>query len=186
MVKVWQPIATAPAQVELELSIYDKGEYHALVFPCQRLVSRLPSLESLPLFCTECGSKALNSNGHQRRPLISLHSRNNRVPAESPSDQRMAANSGPMPLISSNIAAGAGAATCCAASVRCSRSRPLRIIFGIRWRRRGRFAVGDMKRIDPHHGLNGECQGAPSRHSMFRGSIPRGSEPRHGRPIRLN
>jgi hypothetical protein len=35
---------------------------------------------------------------------------------KSPSDQRMAANSGPMPLISSNIAAGAGAATCCAAS----------------------------------------------------------------------
>jgi hypothetical protein len=30
-----------------------------------------------------------------------------------------------------------------------------------------------MKRIDPHHGLNGECQGAPSRHPMFRGSIPR-------------
>jgi len=29
-----------------------------------------------------------------------------------------------------------------------------------------------MKRIDPDHGLNGECQGAPSRHPMFRGSIP--------------
>ena len=31
----WQPIATAPADGELELSIYDKGEYHALVFPCR-------------------------------------------------------------------------------------------------------------------------------------------------------
>jgi len=30
-----QPIATAPADGELELSIYDKGEYHALVFPCR-------------------------------------------------------------------------------------------------------------------------------------------------------
>ena len=36
MGNVWRPIATAPAHVELELSIYDKGEYHALVFPCQR------------------------------------------------------------------------------------------------------------------------------------------------------
>ena len=32
----WKPIATAPADAELELSIYDKGEYHALVFPCRR------------------------------------------------------------------------------------------------------------------------------------------------------
>ena len=32
----WKPIATAPAHVELELSVYDKGEYHALVFPCER------------------------------------------------------------------------------------------------------------------------------------------------------
>lgn len=36
MAKEWQPIATAPAHVELELSIYDKGEYHALAFPCRR------------------------------------------------------------------------------------------------------------------------------------------------------
>jgi hypothetical protein len=36
MEKVWQLIATAPANAELELSIYDKGEYHALGFPCQR------------------------------------------------------------------------------------------------------------------------------------------------------
>jgi hypothetical protein len=32
----WQPIATAPAETDLELSIYDEGEYHALVFPCRR------------------------------------------------------------------------------------------------------------------------------------------------------
>jgi hypothetical protein len=37
---VWQPIATAPAAVDLELSIYDNGEYHVLVFPCQREGSR--------------------------------------------------------------------------------------------------------------------------------------------------
>ena len=36
MEKVWHPIETAPAGVEVELSIYDKSEYHALVFPCQR------------------------------------------------------------------------------------------------------------------------------------------------------
>ena len=35
MEKLWQPIATAPAHVEVELSIYDIGEYHALVFPCE-------------------------------------------------------------------------------------------------------------------------------------------------------
>ena len=35
---------------------------------------RWPSLASLPSFCTECGSKVPNSNGHQRRLLISLHS----------------------------------------------------------------------------------------------------------------
>jgi hypothetical protein len=32
----WKPIATAPAYADLELSIYDQGEYHALVFPCRR------------------------------------------------------------------------------------------------------------------------------------------------------
>ena len=32
----WRPIATAPADADLELSIYDNGEYHALVFPCRR------------------------------------------------------------------------------------------------------------------------------------------------------
>jgi hypothetical protein len=32
----WLPIATAPGDVELELSIFDDGEYHALAFPCKR------------------------------------------------------------------------------------------------------------------------------------------------------
>ena len=32
----WKPIATAPAEADLELSIYDNGEYHALAFPCRR------------------------------------------------------------------------------------------------------------------------------------------------------
>jgi hypothetical protein len=32
----WKPIATASAEANLELSIYDNGEYHALVFPCRR------------------------------------------------------------------------------------------------------------------------------------------------------
>ena len=36
MAKVWHAIATAPADVDLELSIYDNGEYHALAFPCRR------------------------------------------------------------------------------------------------------------------------------------------------------
>ncbi len=35
MEKEWQPIATVPAQVELELSVYDKSEFHALAFPCE-------------------------------------------------------------------------------------------------------------------------------------------------------
>ena len=35
----WRPIATAPADADLELSVYDKGEYHALVFPCRRAES---------------------------------------------------------------------------------------------------------------------------------------------------
>jgi hypothetical protein len=31
-----RPITTAPADADLELSLYDEGEYHALVFPCRR------------------------------------------------------------------------------------------------------------------------------------------------------
>ncbi len=32
----WRPIGSAPANVDLELSIFDNREYHALVFPCRR------------------------------------------------------------------------------------------------------------------------------------------------------
>ena len=32
----WQPIATAPFEAELELSVIENGEVHSLVFPCQR------------------------------------------------------------------------------------------------------------------------------------------------------
>jgi hypothetical protein len=32
----WKPIATAPVDADLELSVYEEGEYHALVFPCRR------------------------------------------------------------------------------------------------------------------------------------------------------
>ena len=32
----WKPVTTAPADADLELSIYDNGEYHSLVFPCRR------------------------------------------------------------------------------------------------------------------------------------------------------
>jgi hypothetical protein len=32
----WKPIATVPDATEVELSIHDGGEYHALVFPCRR------------------------------------------------------------------------------------------------------------------------------------------------------
>jgi len=35
-VSEWQPIATAPASAELELSIYDNGEHHAPAFPSRR------------------------------------------------------------------------------------------------------------------------------------------------------
>jgi len=36
----WKPIADAPANTELELSFYDKGNYFVLAFPCQRDGSR--------------------------------------------------------------------------------------------------------------------------------------------------
>ena len=32
----WKPIAMAPVGADLELSVYEEGEYHALVFPCRR------------------------------------------------------------------------------------------------------------------------------------------------------
>ena len=33
----WQPIATAPYDVDLELAVIDVRETHALVFPCRRI-----------------------------------------------------------------------------------------------------------------------------------------------------
>ena len=44
---------------------------------------RLPWLESLPSFCTGCGSKAPNSSGHQRRLPTKLHSRTTEFPPTS-------------------------------------------------------------------------------------------------------
>lgn len=35
-IRKWQRIATVPSNIELELGIYDKGEYHALAFPVRR------------------------------------------------------------------------------------------------------------------------------------------------------
>jgi hypothetical protein len=32
----WQPIAIAPFDRELQLSVIEKGEVYALVFPCRR------------------------------------------------------------------------------------------------------------------------------------------------------
>jgi hypothetical protein len=32
----WQPIATAPLDRELQLSVIEKGEVYALAFPCRR------------------------------------------------------------------------------------------------------------------------------------------------------
>ena len=32
----WMPIVTAPANLEMELGVYENGEYHALSFPCKR------------------------------------------------------------------------------------------------------------------------------------------------------
>ena len=48
---------------------------------------KLLSLASLPSFCTECGSKAPSSTGHQRRSLISLHSRITEFPPTSGSQR---------------------------------------------------------------------------------------------------
>jgi hypothetical protein len=32
----WQPIATAPLDRDLQLSVIERGEVHALAFPCRR------------------------------------------------------------------------------------------------------------------------------------------------------
>jgi len=33
----WQPISTAPFDRDLHLSVIEKGEVYALVFPCRRM-----------------------------------------------------------------------------------------------------------------------------------------------------
>jgi hypothetical protein len=35
---MWQPISTAPFDRDLELSVIDYSETHALVFPCRRVL----------------------------------------------------------------------------------------------------------------------------------------------------
>jgi hypothetical protein len=35
---MWQPIASAPFDRDLELAVIDQDEAHALVFPCRRLL----------------------------------------------------------------------------------------------------------------------------------------------------
>jgi hypothetical protein len=35
----WQPISSAPFDQDLELSVIEANEAHALVFPCRRMVS---------------------------------------------------------------------------------------------------------------------------------------------------
>jgi hypothetical protein len=36
-VQMWQPISTAPFDRDLELAVIDKGEPHALIFPCRQI-----------------------------------------------------------------------------------------------------------------------------------------------------
>jgi hypothetical protein len=36
---MWQPIATAPFDCELELAVIDGHEPHAVVFPCRRVLN---------------------------------------------------------------------------------------------------------------------------------------------------
>jgi hypothetical protein len=34
---MWQPVSTAPYDRDLELAVIDKGEHHALAFPCRQI-----------------------------------------------------------------------------------------------------------------------------------------------------
>jgi hypothetical protein len=38
MLDAWQPISTAPFDRDLELAVIDRGEIHALVFPCRHIL----------------------------------------------------------------------------------------------------------------------------------------------------
>ena len=35
---MWEPISTAPFDRDLELAVFDRAEFHALVFPCRRVL----------------------------------------------------------------------------------------------------------------------------------------------------
>jgi len=35
---MWQPVASAPFDCDLELAVIDAGDPHALVFPCRRIL----------------------------------------------------------------------------------------------------------------------------------------------------
>jgi len=37
IVPMWQPIASAPFDRDLELAVIDQNDVHALVFPCRRV-----------------------------------------------------------------------------------------------------------------------------------------------------
>jgi hypothetical protein len=39
MLDDWRPIATAPIGQDLQLSVIEDGEVHALVFPCRKVVA---------------------------------------------------------------------------------------------------------------------------------------------------
>ena len=43
---MWQPIAKAPFNRDLELAVIDAGGPHALVFPCRRILGEWVNLET--------------------------------------------------------------------------------------------------------------------------------------------
>lgn len=43
---VWYPISNAPFGRDLELAVIDRGETHALVFPCRRILGGWTSAET--------------------------------------------------------------------------------------------------------------------------------------------
>jgi hypothetical protein len=43
---MWEPISTAPFDRNLELAVIERGEAHALVFPCRRILGGWINAES--------------------------------------------------------------------------------------------------------------------------------------------
>jgi len=43
---MWLPIATAPFDRDLEVSVHDGDEHHALIFPCRRIPGGWVNAES--------------------------------------------------------------------------------------------------------------------------------------------